>query len=100
MIFNSYTWAIHWILGGEGWNKNSLSLALFILSVEVLGRAMNSLFHIKKFKGFRMSKWIDKINHMVYVDDTIIFNSVEKINIASDVVTVWLLATVAKNQQE
>lgn len=52
-----------------------LSLALFILLVEVLSNALNNLFDNKDFKSFDMSKWSDNINHLKFVDDTMIFVS-------------------------
>ncbi|XP_019237767.1 PREDICTED: uncharacterized protein LOC109217925 [Nicotiana attenuata] len=52
-----------------------LSLALFILSAEVLSRSLNKLFEDKSFVGFGMPKWSDPLNHLAYVDDTIIFAS-------------------------
>ncbi|XP_075095079.1 uncharacterized protein LOC142173397 [Nicotiana tabacum] len=50
-----------------------LSLALFILSAEVLSRSLNKLFEDKSFVGFGMPKWFDPLNHLAYIDDTIIF---------------------------
>ncbi|KAH0696122.1 hypothetical protein KY290_013483 [Solanum tuberosum] len=55
-----------------------LSPALFVLTVEVLSRAFNSLFLVPDFKGFGMPKWSDQINHLAYANDTIIFVSANK----------------------
>nr|XP_009610783.1 uncharacterized protein LOC104104414 [Nicotiana tomentosiformis] len=52
-----------------------LSPALFILSTEVPSRSLNKLFEDKLFKGYSMPKWTDLLNHLAYVDDTIIFAS-------------------------
>ncbi|XP_075100762.1 uncharacterized protein LOC142176621 [Nicotiana tabacum] len=52
-----------------------LSPALFILSAEVLSRSLNKLFEDRQFRGFGMPKWFDPLNHLAYVDDTIIFAS-------------------------
>lgn len=41
-----------------------LSLALFILSAEVLSRSLNKLFDDNSFRGFGMPKWIDPLNHL------------------------------------
>ncbi|XP_059292439.1 uncharacterized protein LOC132045882 [Lycium ferocissimum] len=54
-----------------------LSPALFILLAEVLKRALNSLFEITEFKGYRMPKWSANVNHLAYADDTIIFASTD-----------------------
>ncbi|XP_075084960.1 uncharacterized protein LOC142168203 [Nicotiana tabacum] len=56
---------------------DSLSPSLFILSIEVLSRSLNKLFENQKFKGFGMPKWTDPLNHLTYVDDTIIFASTD-----------------------
>lgn len=47
--------------------------ALFIISAEVLSRDLNAIMQDENYKGFGMTKWSDKINHLAYVDDTIIF---------------------------
>nr|XP_009604169.1 uncharacterized protein LOC104099012 [Nicotiana tomentosiformis] len=54
-----------------------LSPALFILSTEVLTRSMAKLFEDKRFFGYGMPKWTDPLNHLAYVDDTIIFASTD-----------------------
>lgn len=48
-----------------------LSLTLFILTAEVLSKALNNLFVHNDFKSFGMPKWSENLNHFVYVDDTI-----------------------------
>ncbi|XP_075087488.1 uncharacterized protein LOC142169519 [Nicotiana tabacum] len=53
--------------------RDPISPALFILSAEVLSRSLNKLFEDKSFVGFGMPKWSDPLNHLAYVDDTIIF---------------------------
>lgn len=55
-----------------------LSPALFILSAEVLSRALNALFEDGRFVGYGMPKWSTKINHLSYADDTIIFTSADR----------------------
>ncbi|XP_060216574.1 uncharacterized protein LOC132644046 [Lycium barbarum] len=55
-----------------------LSPALFILSSEVLSRALNSLAKDSSFVGYGMPKWSARINQHAYADDTIIFASAEK----------------------
>ncbi|WMV32542.1 hypothetical protein MTR67_025927 [Solanum verrucosum] len=50
-----------------------LSPALFILSAEVLSRAMNQLYERYEYKSYGLPKWSDKLNHLSYADDTIIF---------------------------
>ncbi|XP_019256398.1 PREDICTED: uncharacterized protein LOC109234797 [Nicotiana attenuata] len=54
-----------------------LSPALFILSAEVLSRSLNKLYDDRQFRGFGMPKWSDPLNHLAYVDDTIIFASAD-----------------------
>lgn len=53
---------------------------MFIFAIEVLSKALNSLFHNENFKGYDMPEWSDKINHLAYTGDTIIFMST---NVAS-----------------
>uniref|UniRef100_A0A0V0GWG7 Putative ovule protein n=1 Tax=Solanum chacoense TaxID=4108 RepID=A0A0V0GWG7_SOLCH len=55
-----------------------LSSALFILSAEVLSRALNALFEDGRFVGYGMPKWSTKINHLSYADDAIIFTSADR----------------------
>ncbi|WMV50801.1 hypothetical protein MTR67_044186 [Solanum verrucosum] len=54
-----------------------LSPALFILTTEVLTRALNSLFNNEAYMSYGLPKWSDNINHLAYADDTIIFTSVD-----------------------
>ncbi|XP_059292598.1 uncharacterized protein LOC132046072 [Lycium ferocissimum] len=55
-----------------------LSLALFILTAEVLSRALNSLHDNSLYVGYGLPKWSANINHLAYADDTIIFASAER----------------------
>ncbi|XP_060212008.1 uncharacterized protein LOC132639585 [Lycium barbarum] len=55
--------------------RDPLSPALFILSAEVLSRALNSLFENNEFRSYGMPKWSANLNHLAYADDTIIFSS-------------------------
>lgn len=57
---------------------NPLSPALFIISAEVLSRALNNLLDRDNIQNFRLPKWSAKLNHLAYADDTIIFASVER----------------------
>lgn len=50
-----------------------LSPILFIIAVEVLSRSLNKLSEDAQFKGFGMPKWSEKVNHLSYIDDTILF---------------------------
>ncbi|XP_060211964.1 uncharacterized protein LOC132639539 [Lycium barbarum] len=56
---------------------DSLSPALFILSAEVLSRALNYLFEGNGFRSYGMPKWSANLNHLSYADDTIIFSSTD-----------------------
>ena len=58
-----------------------LSPALFILSAEVLSRALNSLFEHDQYKCFGMPKWSANLNHLAYADDTIIFALADKLSL-------------------
>lgn len=58
--------------------RDSLSLAHFILSTEVLTRALNHLFYNNEFKSFGLSKYTDQLNHLAYADDTTIFTFANK----------------------
>lgn len=55
--------------------RDHLSPTLFIILAEVLSRSLNVLFRDPKFKGYRMPKLSPDINHLSYVDDTILFCS-------------------------
>lgn len=55
-----------------------LSPALFIITTEVLSRALNSLFDRNNYQSFGLPKWSAKINHLAYADDIIIFTSAEE----------------------
>lgn len=54
-----------------------LSPALFILTAEVLSRALNFLFDDRLFVGYGLPKWSAQINHLAYAYDTIIFSSAD-----------------------
>ncbi|XP_060185616.1 uncharacterized protein LOC132615077 [Lycium barbarum] len=54
---------------------DSLSPTLFLLTAEVLSRALNSLFEESNYIGYGMPKWSYPLNHLAYADDTIIFTS-------------------------
>ncbi|XP_060177818.1 uncharacterized protein LOC132607752 [Lycium barbarum] len=54
-----------------------ISPSLFIISAEVLSRALNSLFDQSAFTGYGMPKWSSTLNHLAYTDDTIILSSAE-----------------------
>lgn len=58
-----------------------LSSTLFITAAEVLSRGLNSLNDEEGFKGFGLLKWSPKINHLAYVDDTILFGSGDRSSI-------------------
>lgn len=55
-----------------------MSPTLFILTAEVLSRALNSLFEDGMYKGYGLHKWSRYLNHLAYADDTIIFTSADK----------------------
>ncbi|XP_060190740.1 uncharacterized protein LOC132620020 [Lycium barbarum] len=55
-----------------------LSPSLFILSAEVLTRALNSLFDDPMYRGFGMPKWSADLYHLAYADNTIIFTSADR----------------------
>lgn len=55
-----------------------LSLALFIIEVEVLARGLNKLWENKEFIGYDMPEWSERINHLSYADDIILFWSGHK----------------------
>lgn len=52
-----------------------LSPTLFIIAAEVLARGLDSLHKDKDFKRYGMLKRSPEINHLSYVDDTILFCS-------------------------
>lgn len=55
-----------------------LSLTLFIIGAGVLSRGLNNLTLDPQFIGYGLAKWSPKINHLAYVDDTILFGSGER----------------------
>lgn len=54
-----------------------LSPSLFIMTVEVLSRALNNLNSLPGFKGFGLPKWSERTTHLAYTDDTIVFDSAD-----------------------
>lgn len=52
-----------------------LSPALFILSAEVLTRALNDLIDGTQYIGYGLPEWSPNLIHLAFVDDTIIFSS-------------------------
>lgn len=58
--------------------RDPLSPALFIITAEVLFKALNNLFENNEFKGFGIPKWSDRLNHLAYADDIKIFVTAEK----------------------
>ncbi|KAF3617110.1 hypothetical protein FXO38_34177 [Capsicum annuum] len=57
------------------------SPGLFILSAKVLSSALNNLFYNNAFMGFGMPKWSVCLNHLAYVDDTIIFVNTDRVSL-------------------
>lgn len=55
-----------------------LSPNLFIIAAEFLFRSLNLLHEGGDFIDFGMPKWSNKINHLSYADDTILFRSANK----------------------
>ncbi|KAG5585007.1 hypothetical protein H5410_045441 [Solanum commersonii] len=49
---------------------------------KIPSRALNQVFQNTDFISYGISKWSEKLNHLAYADDTIIFDSVEKKTIA------------------
>ena len=54
---------------------NPLSLALFIIGVEVLSRSLNKLLENQNFKCFSVLRGFPKITHLSYADDVLIISS-------------------------
>ncbi|WMV44062.1 hypothetical protein MTR67_037447 [Solanum verrucosum] len=55
-----------------------LSPTLFIIAAKVLPRGLNKLQEDGEYRGYGMPKWSSNINHLSYVDDTILFCSRDK----------------------
>lgn len=55
-----------------------VSPTLFIIAAEVLARSLNLLNEDPNFIGYGLPKWSEKINHLSYADDTILFCSGHK----------------------
>lgn len=47
----------------------------FILSIDVMTRALNYIFQGDFFMGYGIHKLIPNLNHLAYADGTIIFTS-------------------------
>ncbi|XP_059302254.1 uncharacterized protein LOC132054225 [Lycium ferocissimum] len=58
--------------------SDPLSPALFILTAEVLSRALNSLYDNSLYVGYGLPKWSANNNHLAYTDDTITFAFAER----------------------
>ncbi|XP_060210740.1 uncharacterized protein LOC132637705 [Lycium barbarum] len=58
-----------------------LSLTLFILAAEALSRGLNALYKKPRFLEYGMTKWSPRINHLSYVDDTILFVSADQYSV-------------------
>lgn len=58
-----------------------LSPNLFIIVAEMGSRSINKLTEDESFIGFGLLKWSDKINHLSYADDTILFCSANKYSV-------------------
>lgn len=57
-----------------------MSHTLFILFAKVVAKALNKLFFNKEFKGFGMPNYSERINYLIYADDTLIFYVTDKKN--------------------
>ncbi|KAH0709006.1 hypothetical protein KY284_010433 [Solanum tuberosum] len=55
-----------------------LSPVLFVIGAEALSKALSQLNHRDDFKGFSMSMNGPQVNHLCYVDDIILFSSINK----------------------
>ncbi|XP_060190596.1 uncharacterized protein LOC132619837 [Lycium barbarum] len=58
-----------------------LSPTLFILAAEALSRGLNALYKNPRFVEYGMPKWTPRINHLSYVDDTILFISADQYSV-------------------
>ena len=58
-----------------------LSPALFVIRAEALLKALNQLNDRDDFKGFSMSMNGPQVNHLCYVDDIVLFSSINKTSI-------------------
>lgn len=55
-----------------------LSPLLFIIGAEALSRSLNLLNEEDKFIGYGLPRWSNRINHLSYADNTILFCSTNK----------------------
>lgn len=47
----------------------------------MLSRALKNLFEDSRYKGYGLPKWSRSLNHLAYVDDTLIFVSADKVSL-------------------
>lgn len=57
---------------------DTLSPILFIIGAEVLSRSLNLLNRKDNFISYGLARWSEKVNHLSYADDTILFCSTNK----------------------
>ncbi|WMV39129.1 hypothetical protein MTR67_032514 [Solanum verrucosum] len=86
-MFISYNWYFVLVNGSrQGFFKSGRGLrqgdplfpSLFVLSTELLFKMLNSLYRVSAFRGFPMHPYGPQINHLFFVDDTIVFSSGRK----------------------
>ncbi|WMV51941.1 hypothetical protein MTR67_045326 [Solanum verrucosum] len=66
-----------------------LSPTLFIIGAEVLSRTLNALHFDSSYLGYGLPKWSPNINHLSYVDDTILFCSGDRGSIIKMMMVLW-----------
>ncbi|XP_049362737.1 uncharacterized protein LOC125827465 [Solanum verrucosum] len=66
-----------------------LSPTLFIIGAEVLSRTLNALHSDSSYLGYGLPKWSPNINHLSYVDDTILFCSGDRGSIIKMMMVLW-----------
>lgn len=69
-------WFLHIIKRSD--TGDPLFPILFIIAAEVLAISLNKLIEREDFIGFGLPQWSDKITHLSYADDTILFCSANK----------------------
>ncbi|XP_060182221.1 uncharacterized protein LOC132611876 [Lycium barbarum] len=75
-----------WRILANNWGVKKgdpLSPALFILATKVLSKALNSLFDKGMFRGYGLPRWSSNMNHLSYINDTIVFASADKWSLQS-----------------